>query len=150
MFWENLAPYRILISGLLAWWLAQVLKPLFYYWTSRRWNWGMWISAGGMPSSHSSLVVSTAVAIGLFSGFETPAFAVSLAVAMIVVYDAAGVRRQAGIHAQRINMMLNELFSGHPISQDALKEVLGHTPRQVIAGIFLGILVPVLIYFLWP
>jgi hypothetical protein len=95
-------------------------------------------------------VVSTAVAIGLFSGFETPAFAVSLAMVMIVVYDAAGVRRQAGIHAQKLNLMINELFSGHPISQESLKEVLGHTPRQVIAGIFLGILVPVLIYFLWP
>jgi uncharacterized protein len=83
-----------------------------------------------------------ATSIGLWAGFDTPAFAVSVALAMIVVYDAAGVRRQAGMHAQRLNHMINELFSGQPISEMRLKEVLGHTPRQVLGGVVLGIVVP--------
>jgi acid phosphatase family membrane protein YuiD len=149
MFWQNMAPYRILICGLLAWWLAQLLKPPIYYLLTRRWNFGLWFSSGGMPSSHSALMVSTTLAIGLFSGFNTPTFALAVAMTMIVVYDAAGVRRQAGIHAQKINLVLQELFSGQPISQEHLKEVLGHTPRQVIAGVALGVMVPLIIWAAW-
>ncbi len=69
---------------------------------------------------------------------------------MIVIYDAAGVRRQAGIHAQRINVLVRELLSGHPVSQDLLKEVIGHTPRQVIGGMILGIAVVLAYWFLLP
>jgi acid phosphatase family membrane protein YuiD len=68
---------------------------------------------------------------------------------MIVVYDAAGVRRQAGMHAERINKMINELFSGQPISEQSLKEVLGHTPRQVIAGVFFGMAIAVVVWMIF-
>jgi len=147
---EWLQNYRILLSGLFAWWLAQFLKVPFEYMITRHWNWALWFSTGGMPSSHSALVTGMATAIGLWAGFDTPSFAVALALAMIVVYDAAGVRRQAGMHAQRLNHMINELFSGQPISEMRLKEVLGHTPRQVLGGVLLGIIVPSLIYLIWP
>ncbi|MEN4042187.1 MAG: divergent PAP2 family protein [Anaerolineaceae bacterium] len=146
---EWLYNYSILLSGLIAWWLAQFLKVPIGYLITRRWNWALWFSSGGMPSSHSALVTAMSTAIGLWAGFDTPAFAVSLALAMVVVYDAAGVRRQAGIHAQRINHMINELFRGQPISEVHLKEVLGHTPRQVLGGVLLGIVAPVVIYLLW-
>lgn len=142
-----LSQYRILCAGLTAWWLAQVLKVPIEFLIHKRWNWAAMFSAGGMPSSHSSLMTATTFAIGLFSGFDTPTFALAFAISMVVLYDAAGVRRQAGIHAQRLNILINELFSGRPISDDQLKEVLGHTPRQVVAGVLLGLLIPLLYYW---
>ncbi len=145
----ELHDFRILVSGLGAWWIAQALKPFVHYSVYRHWNWGLWFSVGGMPSSHSALVTATAFAVGIFDGFDTPAFAVALALAMVVVYDAAGLRRQAGFHAQRLNMLINEFFAGQPITDQALKEVLGHTPRQVIAGVLLGIAVPLVILLIW-
>ena len=102
---------------------------------------GILVQQRGMPSSHSSLVVSAMISIGLNLGFDSPLFGLATALAMIVVYDAAGVRRQAGIQAQKINQLIEELLSGHPISEEQLKEVLGHTPSQVFAGIFLGIII---------
>ena len=78
------------------------------------------------------------MAVGLFHGFDTPVFALAVAITMVVVYDAAGVRREAGRHAERINILIEELFSGQPISEKQLKEVIGHTPVEVVAGVLLG------------
>jgi acid phosphatase family membrane protein YuiD len=139
----------VLITALLAWGLAQSIKLPLDYLIHRRWNWALLVSAGGMPSSHSSLVTATSLAIGLFAGFESPLFGLSIAFAMVVLYDATGIRRQAGIHAQKINLLVNELFSGQPISEDQLKEVLGHTPLEVGGGVILGLLVAYLIWFFW-
>jgi acid phosphatase family membrane protein YuiD len=86
----------------------------------------------------------------LYEGFDSPVFALAFAVSMVILYDAAGVRRQAGIHAQRINALIEEFFSGHPISQERLKEVLGHTPREVLAGMGLGIAIAVVLKLIWP
>ena len=140
---------RILIVSLAAWFLAQLIKVPVEYLRKKRWNWALWFSTGGMPSSHSALVCGTATAVGLYSGFNTPVFAIAMAVVMVVVYDAAGVRRQAGIHARRINMLIEELFTGQQISQDQLKEVLGHTPREVIVGVLFGISVTTILWFFW-
>lgn len=129
----------MLISAMAGWFLAQGVKPFVHYARTRRWNWGLWFSAGGMPSSHSALMSATTMSIGLFEGFDSGLFALAMAITMIVVYDAAGVRRQAGMHAERINRMINELFTGQPLNEKQLKEVLGHTPRQVIAGVFFGL-----------
>lgn len=137
----------VLFIGIFAWALAQFLKVPIFYVMYKRTNWGLWFSSGGMPSSHSALVTSVTLAIGLYEGFNTSLFALSFILAMIVVYDAAGVRREAGRHAEKINILINELFSGHPISDKQLKEVIGHTPAQVIAGVFLG-LSTALIYYL--
>jgi uncharacterized protein len=131
----------MLVSALAGWFLAQAVKPFIHYARTRRWNWGLWFSSGGMPSSHSALMSSTTLSIGLFDGFDSPVFALAVAITMIVIYDAAGVRRQAGMHAERINRMINEIFTGQPINEKQLKEVLGHTPRQVIAGVIFGFLV---------
>lgn len=149
MFWQELSAYRILISGISAWALAQFLKVPFEYLFNRRWLFTMWLSPGGMPSSHSALVTATMVAIGLFHGFDTPVFALSVALAMVVIYDAAGIRRQAGLHAQTLNLVISELLSGHPVSEERLREVLGHTPREVLGGVTLGMTVSLLVWFLW-
>lgn len=140
--WTN----EVLWAALSAWMIAQVLKVPLNYLESRRMNWALWFSAGGMPSSHSSLLTAVMLSIGLTEGFDTSLFALSVAIWMVVIYDAAGVRRQAGFHAQRINLLIDELLKGHPIPEDRLKEVLGHTPRQVLAGILLGIIVAFLFW----
>ncbi len=140
---------KSLIAGLGAWLLAQVIKVPLDYLQTRRWNWSLLLTTGGMPSSHSSLMTSTTLAIGLYHGFANPLFALGVAITMIVVYDAAGVRQQAGIHAQRINVLFDELLHGHPINQKDLREVIGHTPLEVIGGILLGLVVATGQWLLW-
>ncbi len=141
---------RVLIVMATAWLLAQLIKiPLDFLYT-RRWNWALLLSVGGMPSSHSALVTSVTLAIGLYHGFDNPLFALALAVTMVVTYDAAGVRRQAGIHAQRINVLFDELLRGHMFNEKELREVLGHTPLEVTGGVLFGILVATVMWLLWP
>ncbi len=140
---------KVLIAGLISWLLAQIIKLPLDYFRTRRWNWALMITTGGMPSSHSSLVTATVFAIGLYNGFDDPLFALGIAITMIVTYDAAGVRRQAGIHAQRINVLFGELLRGHPISEKDLREVLGHTPLEVVGGILLGLIVATAQWMIW-
>ncbi len=140
---------KALIAGITAWALAQVIKvPLFYFQTGK-WNWALLFTTGGMPSSHSALMTSTTLAIGLYYGLDHPTFALGVALTMIVTYDAAGVRQQAGIHAQRINVIFGELMRGHPINEMDLREVLGHTPLEVVGGILLGLVVATSQWLLW-
>ena len=140
---------RILISGIIAWSLAQIIKVPLNYLTDRRWDWALLLRAGGMPSSHSALVTAVAHTIGLFSGFDTPIYALSVAIAIIVIYDATGIRRQAGKHAEVINAMIRDLTHGHPLQEERLREVLGHTPLEAVGGMFLGLLVAQLSWFIW-
>jgi acid phosphatase family membrane protein YuiD len=103
-----------------------------------------------MPSSHSALVSAAAHGIGLTAGFNSPIFALAIVVAMVVIYDATGIRRQAGRHAEIINAMVRDLVEGHPLRQEQLREVLGHSPFEAIVGLALGILVAQLTIMLWP
>jgi uncharacterized protein len=140
---------KALIAGLSAWVIAQVIKIPLDYLRTRRWNWSLLLTTGGMPSSHSSLMTATTLAIGLYYGFDSPSFALGVALTMIVTYDAAGVRQQAGIHAQRINVLFGELLRGHPINERDLREVLGHTPLEVVGGILLGLVVATSQWLVW-
>ena len=140
---------HVLLTGLAGWILAQVLKIPIDYFQERRWNWALFFAAGGMPSSHSALVTSTAAAVGLYYGFDNPLFGVAVALAMIVVYDATGIRRQAGMQAQKINILVEELLKGHPVSQEHLREVLGHTPLEALGGVLLGFVTALGLWFLW-
>ena len=140
---------KALIAGLTAWGLAQVIKIPLEYLRTKRWNWALLLTTGGMPSSHSSLMTGTVLAIGLYDGFDSPLFALGVAITMIVTYDAAGVRRQAGIHAQRINVLVDELMHGHIFNEKDLREVLGHTPLEVIGGIILGLIVATAQWLIW-
>ncbi|HLO32324.1 MAG TPA: divergent PAP2 family protein [Anaerolineales bacterium] len=140
---------RVLIAGLIAWALAQIVKIPLDYFRTRRWNWALLLTTGGMPSSHSALMTATTLAIGLYYGFDHPTFALGVALTMIVTYDAAGVRQQAGIHAQRINLLFDELLRGHPINENDLREVIGHTPLEVAGGIVLGLVVATGQWVIW-
>ena len=92
---------------------------------------------------------SVALSIGLYDGFNSPVFALAIAISLVVIYDATGIRRQAGIHAQKINLLINELFSGQPISEDQLREVLGHSPLEAAGGVILGVAVALIVRLLW-
>jgi acid phosphatase family membrane protein YuiD len=140
---------KVLIAGLLAWLIAQIIKIPLDYFRTRRWNWSLLLTTGGMPSSHSALMTATTLAIGLYYGFDHPLFALGVAITMVVTYDAAGVRQQAGIHAQRINVLFDELLHGHPINQKDLREVIGHTPLEVAGGIILGLIVAMGQWIYW-
>ncbi len=131
----------VLICGVIAWFIAQTVKVPIEYLRERKWNWSLLFHAGGMPSSHSALVTAVAYACGLFFGFETPEFAIAVTLAVVVIYDATGIRRQAGKHAELINAMINDMASGHPLKEEQLREVLGHTPLEALAGVLLGLVV---------
>jgi acid phosphatase family membrane protein YuiD len=143
---NNILSNYVLITTLIAWILAQLLKLPADFVKSHKWHWSLFFSAGGMPSSHSALISSTTLGIGLFQGFGSPLFALALAIGMIVVYDATGIRQQAGKHAQKINQMMEALFQGHPISDTTLKEVLGHTPIEAVMGVVLGSTVALIVW----
>lgn len=130
---------QVLWIALASWGLAQLIKVPLEFMQTHRWNWVLLLRAGGMPSSHSALVASITHAIGLYFGFDNPLYAVSFVVAMIVIYDATGIRRQAGKHAEIINKMISDLTSGHPLKEEQLREVLGHTPLEALGGTLLGL-----------
>ena len=140
---------QMLWAAIIGWFLAQTLKIPFGYLMHKGWRWESFFMPGGMPSSHSALVTSAAVAAGLYHGFNSAIFALAVTVAMVVVYDAAGVRRQAGIHAEKINVLVQELLKGHPINQEQLLEVIGHTPIETIGGVILGIISGVGVWLAW-
>ncbi|MBN1889066.1 MAG: divergent PAP2 family protein [Thermoflexales bacterium] len=130
---------RVLFFALFWWGVVQFAKVPVYYLRYRRFKPGLWVSAGGMPSSHASLMCALTTGTALRDGMDSTAFAICFVVSMIVMYDAAGVRQAASIQARMINKMIDELFEGHPISEERLKELLGHTRVEVFVGALIGI-----------
>lgn len=130
---------RVLQATFVAWVTAQILKVLIELIWKHRLDLRLLTSAGGMPSSHSATVCGLATAVALHDGLSSTLFAIAVVLAVVVMYDAAGVRRAAGIQARILNQIIDELFQGHPISETHLRELLGHTPIQVFAGAVLGI-----------
>lgn len=121
--------------------LGVQLYKFLYEWVLRRdFDLRVFARSGGMPSSHSAMVTSLASAIGYKHGLSSPTFALSVIFAVIVMYDATGVRQAAGKQAKVLNQILRELFSGQPVSEEELKELIGHTPVEVFVGAALGIL----------
>jgi len=149
MNFQPIVSNRVLWTTLVAWLVAQGLKLPIAYLRTHRWNWALLVSAGGMPSSHSALVTATAHAVGLYAGFNTPVFALAISIAMVVIYDATGIRRQAGMQAMKINILVDELLKGHPISDKQLREVLGHTPLEALGGVLLGLAVAQFLWMFW-
>ena len=139
----------VLVAGFASWGLAQLIKVPLNYFSSGKWDWVLLLRAGGMPSSHSALVASVAHASGLFVGFASPIFAIAFTLAVIVIYDATGIRRQAGKHAEIINRIVRDMLKGKSTKEHQLREMLGHTPLEALAGTLLGILVAQAIWFLW-
>ena len=134
----ELASNRTVWVPVLIWFAVQLwkfLSPLIFH---RKLDLSLLWATGGMPSSHSALVVALAITVGIETGFDSPLFAVSAVLAMIVMYDAAGVRQAAGKQAEKINLIVEELLNGHPLNEEHLRELLGHTPLQVAVGGLIG------------
>ena len=127
----------VLAWGLAACGLAQFSKLLFELIFKQRWRPSVLIETGGMPSSHSALVTGTAAGIGLQLGFNDPVFALASTIAFIVMYDASGIRRSAGLTAAKVNQILKD-NSNELSSETTLKESLGHTKIEVLIGSILG------------
>ncbi len=130
----------VFIVSFYSWFLAQLLKVILTLITEKRLNLYRMVGSGGMPSSHSAMVMSLSTAVGLKLGFDSVLYAVSLCFSLIVMYDASGVRRAVGKQAIIVNTMLDDLYKHKPIQQERLKELVGHTPFEVFAGGILGIL----------
>ena len=130
---------RILVASFIAWAIAQLTKTIYELIRYRELRLNRLVSSGGMPSSHSALVMGLATATGRIAGFDSALFAISLVLAVIVMYDAAGVRRAVSIQARILNQMIDEAFQGKPFAEKRLRELIGHTPTQVIVGGLLGI-----------
>lgn len=140
-YYTQLLYNNILWVSLLAWFIAQLLKVILTFIFNRKFDIRRFIGAGGMPSSHSALVVSLATSVGRFEGYDSPMFALALTFSLIVMYDAAGVRRVAGKQAAVLNEILEQIHTSRSVSEEKLKELLGHTPIEVIAGAVLGFLI---------
>ena len=128
---------------MVAWLIAQVIKVIEDSARHRRLDLRRLASAGGMPSSHTALVVSLTTVIGSKRGINSPEFALSAIFSVVVMYDATGVRRAAGRQARVLNRIIDDLFHQEGIKEERLRELLGHTPVEVIAGGLLGFLVAV-------
>ncbi|MGL5078534.1 MAG: divergent PAP2 family protein [Waterburya sp.] len=131
---------QILMVALLACITAQGLKLAIDLIRTRKLNITYLLSTGGMPSAHSALVGALATSVGLTKGWSSAEFAIACLFAIIVMYDAAGVRQAAGKQAKILNQLVDELFQEeHNLNEERLKELLGHTPFQVLVGLGLGI-----------
>lgn len=135
----------ILISAVTAWLAAQLLKVGISLFVARKLNFQLIFSSGGFPSSHSATVSALALGIGKYYGWNSPIFAVSAVYGMVVLYDAAGVRRAAGKQAEVLNQLVERFSQGSDLAQDRLKELIGHTPLEVFGGVIVGIIVGLLI-----
>ncbi len=119
---------------------VQLYKVLYEWFLRHDFDLRVLTRSGGMPSSHSAMVTSLASAIGYRHGLSSSTFALSVIFAFIVMYDATGVRQAAGKQAKVLNQILRELFTGQPVSEEELKELIGHTPVEVFVGAAIGIL----------
>ncbi len=132
---------KYLYVPLLVWFFIQSFKVIWDLVTTKKFNFKRILGAGGMPSSHSAVVVCLAVMIGKEYGFGSSIFALSSVFAIVVMYDAAGIRRAAGKQAALLNKIVNTPGLSIPQVQERLVEVLGHTPVQVFVGALIGLIV---------
>lgn len=133
---------QVLLVSLVACFTAQGLKLIVELVKHQKVNVRVLVETGGMPSAHSALVAALATEVGLTAGWASTEFAIAVVFAFIVMYDAAGVRQAAGKQARILNQIIDEFFQeDHHFNEDRLKELLGHTPFQVIVGSILGVTV---------
>lgn len=142
-FFEGISQNGVLWASVLSWFIAQSLKVIYTLIVDKRFNAWRFVGSGGMPSSHSAFVMGLATATGLTHGWDSTLFAIAIVLALVVMYDAAGVRRAVGKQAIIINKMIEDFQKkkDRKLTEKRLKELVGHTPIEVFAGALLGILV---------
>ena len=137
---------RILVVGVVSWFLAQVFKCISNLILTKKFSIERLFGDGGMPSGHSATVTALATAAAIECGFDSPVFAVAFMMAIIVMHDAMGVRLEASKHAKMLNEIVDYLNADIPV-ETRLKEFLGHTPSQVVCGALLGLVVAIIFCF---
>ncbi|MGH2504053.1 MAG: divergent PAP2 family protein [Ktedonobacterales bacterium] len=131
-------------AAALGWFVAQLIKTLAALRKDKQLNLGHLVASGGMPSSHSALVVGLATAIARIDGLQSTPFALAAVFAGVVMYDAAGVRLAVSRQARILNLMVDDFFHERGLRELRLRELIGHTPIQVFAGAIIGILIGIL------
>lgn len=142
----QIVTHKIFYVTFFTWFIAQTLKVMIFFIKKRKFDFRLFVGTGGMPSSHTAAVSAITTTIGLYSGWDSPVFMVSLCYAVIVISDALGVRRAAGKQAIVLNKMMDEIEHGKFKYEKRLKELLGHTPMEAFTGILIGIIFPILIF----
>jgi acid phosphatase family membrane protein YuiD len=135
---------KYLLPAILAWVIAQILKVVLRSVRQRRLNLRVLAETGGMPSSHAAIVMGLTTGVGRIDGLASSSFAIALIFSLVVMYDAQGVRRAAGRQAEVLNRVIEDLFGQRGFREERLRELLGHTPTQVLVGALLGIAVGLL------
>lgn len=145
-FWSQIAHNQIFLITLTVWFLAQTAKVVVGVFTEKRFNFRWFIGTGGMPSSHAAGASALATCVGLDQGFESAMFAVAASFAMVTMFDAQGVRRATGQQATILNKMMDDIYWKGQIEERRLKELVGHTPFQVLMGFAFGIACALILY----
>lgn len=140
--------YEVLFTGLMAAFIAQMIKFILHLIFERKINFKIFTTTGGMPSSHSAAVVGLSTSVGLITGFDSIPFAIAAGYALIVMYDAAGLRRASGKMAVCLNKIMDDFYK-HDVQSvgGKLKELLGHTPIEVFAGAIFGVFYAYYVHF---
>jgi hypothetical protein len=139
-FFSRIFDNRVLVVALVSWTIAQVAKVVIDISINKKFDLKRFVGSGGMPSSHSAFVMALSTGIGRLQGWDSPLFAIAISYAFVVMYDAAGVRRAAGKQAEIINIIIMDVIEHKGLKEERLKELIGHTPIEVIAGGILGII----------
>jgi len=147
LFWQ-FTHNSVIVTTFLGWFTAQVIKVGIGVVKEKRFNFKWFIGTGGMPSSHVAGVTALAASVGLYEGVHTALFGVTLMFTIVVVCDAHGVRRSTGKQAEILNTIMDDIYWKKKIQEDRLKELVGHTPIQVLAGIIVGLAAAFTIYCL--
>ncbi len=144
-FFSELIKNRVVWASFLSWGIAQNIKIISGIIKEKRFDFKWLMSTGGMPSAHSAGVSSLATCVGLYSGFNSVVFAVTMIFALIIMFDAQGLRRMTGRQARLLNKLVEDIYVKHEIKQERLIELIGHTPIEVFMGAILGITVAMLV-----
>jgi uncharacterized protein len=145
-FFPEILHNRIFLITLAVWVLAQMIKVILGVIKEKRFNFRWFIGTGGMPSSHAAGASALATSVGLEYGFNSPLFAVAAAFAMVTMFDAQGVRRATGYQATILNKMMDDIYWKGQIEEQRLKELVGHTPIEVLAGFAFGVICAMVLY----
>ena len=131
---------------MISWAVAQFIKVLITLWLDKKLDWRRCFGMGGMPSSHTAFVVSLTMAIAFQDGAASTAFAISFALAAVVIYDVMGVRRETGRQGEVLYQIINHvLVEGKPITEKQLKELVGHSPLEVLGGLVVAVPITLLL-----
>jgi acid phosphatase family membrane protein YuiD len=142
----EVARNKILMTTISAWLIAQAMKLFIGVIQHKKFDFRWFLGPGGIPSSHVAGAASLATAIGIEEGFASAFFALAAVFALVVMFDAQGVRRSAGRQARILNKIMDDIYWKGKIQEMRLRELVGHTPVEVIAGLILGILIAIIAY----